>query len=534
MFTVARPWLAAYDAVVPHSLAPYPDEPAFAMLERAAAAHPKRLALVEAWNGYKITFAEWDAQSDRAAGMLAAAGVQPGEPVALYTSNSIAFAVAFFGILKAGAAVAAVNPLYIPREVAEQLVDCGARYIIADAQFYATLQTARAYTQVQQAWIIGTEPTALDYGDTSWEVALAQEQTPRPAVTVGAEAIALYQYTGGTTGVPRAALGTHGNLIANSRQFDAWVHDRQEHEIILGVLPLFHVYGLVLTLARAAYQGATLVFSGRRPEDMLAAIRAYRPSFFPGVPTTYALLLDHPGIEAAAADLGSIRACISGAAPLPITVQERFEALTGGRLREGYGLSEAPTATHCNPLGGNRVGSIGVPLPDIDALIVDMETGKRILSPGEIGELIVRGPTIMRGYHNRPAATAQALREGWLYTGDVVRMDADGYFYIMDRKADIINCAGFKVYPNEVESMLRNHPAVAEVAVAGVPDAYRGEQVQAWVVLRPGASLTQDALLAWARGSLARYKIPRQITFVDTLPRSAVQKVLRRVLRGNQ
>lgn len=536
MFEISRPWLAAYDSEVPASLAPYPDEPAFAMLERAAATHPERLALVEAWSGQRLTFAEWDAQSDRLAGALAAAGVQPGEPVALYAFNGIPFAVAFFGILKAGGAVAAVNPLFTSREVAEQLVDVGARVIIAEAGLYATFQEARSYTQVQQAFVAGAEhSTALEFSDVAWETLLASpDPAARPAVAVGAADVALFQYTGGTTGAPRAALGTHGNLIANSRQFDAWVYDRQEHETILGALPLFHVYGMVLTLVRAAYQVATLVFSGRKPAEMLAAIREFRPTFFPGVPAMYALLLDYPGIEAVAADLGSIRACISGASPLPLDVQERFDALTGGRLREGYGLSEAPTATHCNPLSANRAGSIGLPLPDTDAAIVDLETGSQLLAPGEVGELIVRGPTIMRGYHNHPAATARALRDGWLYTGDVARMDADGYFYIVERKVDIINCAGFKVYPTEVEGVLRRHPAVADVAVVGAPDPYRGEQVKAWVVLQPDMTLTAEELRSWARRLLARYKIPRQVVFTDTLPRSAVQKVLRRVLRAEE
>ncbi|HDQ34734.1 MAG TPA: long-chain fatty acid--CoA ligase, partial [Chloroflexi bacterium] len=388
---------------------------------------------------------------------------------------------------------------------------------------------------VEQIIVVGDPTEPLAESDFDWATLLAR--TPpeaRPALALSADDVAILQYTGGTTGLPKGALGTHGNLVANTLQFDAWIHDAAEHEIILGVLPLFHVYGMVLTLIRAAYQGATLVLTGRRPAEMLEAISQYRPTFFPGVPMIYRLLLDHPGVEARAAELGSIRTCISGAAPLPPEVQQRFEALTGGRLREGYGLSEAPTATHCNPLSENRLGSIGLPLPDIEAAIVDLETGERLLPPDTLGELVVRGPTVMRGYHHQPEATAQALRGGWLYTGDIARMDAQGYFYIVDRKADLINCAGFKVYPSEVERVLREHPAVADVAVAGVPDPYRGEAIKAWVVVKSGMTLNAEELRLWARDQLARYKVPHEIAFVEALPRSAVQKVLRRVLRAGE
>ncbi len=528
-----RPWQASYDAPVPASLAPYPALRVESFLRRSAERVPLRTALVEAASGRTLSYAEWDAQSDALAAALVTQGLQPGDVVALYAPNGFFFAVAFFGILKMGGVVAALNPLYAAREIAQQLTDSAARLCLVEGALHATLQAARALTPAlgEVPALVNAATGPLTAPDQPLEALLHGKRAAPPALTPDPHAPAILQYTGGTTGIPKGAIGTHGNLVANTLQFEAWVHDRVEYEVILDALPLFHVYGLVLALIRAAYQGATLVFAERRPEALIEAIRTYRPTFFPGVPALYYGLLNVPHIEAVAADLGSIRTCISGAAPLPPTLAERFAALTGARLREGYGLSEAPTATHCNPLRANRTGSIGLPLPDVEALVVDAQDGESVLPVGQVGELIVRSPTVMAGYFRAPEATAQALRGGWLYTGDLVRMDAEGYFYLVDRKADVINTAGFKVYPSEVEAVLREHPAVLEVAVAGVPDAQRGEAVHAWVVLRPGAELEPQALRDWATAYLARYKVPRAVHVVPALPRSAVQKLLRRVLR---
>lgn len=531
--SVPRPWLASYDVQVPHSLAPYPRLRVEDFLRRSAERFPTRVALVEAATGRSLSYSDWDRQSDRLAMALIRRGFRPGDVIALYAPNGFFFAVAFFGILKMGGTVTALNPLHVPPEVAQQWMDSAAACCLVDGVLQRTWEQARALLPEPgkvRAWI--NEPTTPPRDpDQPIALLLREARAPLPALSTDATTPAILQYTGGTTGTSKGAIGTHGNLVANTLQFEAWVHDRVEHEVILDALPLFHVYGLVLALLRAAYQGATLVFSGRRAEELVHAIRMYRPTFFPGVPALYYSLLTYPALAEVAADLGSVRTCISGAAPLPPELAERFAALTGARLREGYGLSEAPTATHCNPLRANRPGSIGLPLPDVEALVVDAQDGVTPVALGQVGELIVRSPTVMAGYHRAPDATAQALRHGWLYTGDLVRMDAEGYFYLVDRKADVINTAGFKVYPSEVEAVLRQHPAIAEVAVAGVPDAQRGEAVHAWVVLKPGAELTIASLRDWAAAHLARYKLPRELHVVDALPRSAVQKLLRRTLR---
>lgn len=529
-----RPWLASYDAQVPHSLAPYPELRVEDFLRHSAERFPTRTALVEAATGRSLSYSDWDRQSDALAAALLHSGLQPGDVVALYAPNGFFFAVAFFGILKMGGTVTAVNPLYAPPEVAQQLTDSAAACCLVDGALQSNWERARTLlSQDSQLRGLINEPSSppRDPDQSLTDLLLREIRAPLPVLRADVHTPAILQYTGGTTGIPKGAIGTHGNLVANTRQFEAWVHDRVEHEVILDALPLFHVYGLVLALIRAAYQGATLVFSGRRPDELIRAIRTYRPTFFPGVPALYYSLLTDPHIEEVAADLGSVRTCISGAAPLPPELAERFAALTGARLREGYGLSEAPTATHCNPLRANRPGSIGLPLPDVEALVVDAQDGTTPVPIGQVGELIVRSPTVMAGYYRAPEATAQALRHGWLYTGDLVRMDAEGYFYLVDRKVDVINTAGFKVYPSEVEAVLRQHPAIAEVAVAGVPDARRGEAVHAWVVLKPNAELEVSALRTWAEAYLARYKLPHQVHVVESLPRSAVQKLLRRTLR---
>ncbi len=528
-----RPWLASYDPPVPARLT-YPVQRVESFLRASAERFPQRTALVEAASGRRLTYADWDAQSDALAAALVRQGVRAGEVVALYAPNGFFFAQAFFGILKMGGVVAAVNPLYAPPEVAYQITDSAAAVCLVEGALYATLQQARVLAPELAGLraFVHAPAQPLNGPDQALDELLTAGHATPPALSADPATPAILQYTGGTTGIAKGAIGTHGNLVANTLQFEAWVHDRAEHEVILAALPLFHVYGLVLALIRAAYQGATLVFAERQPEALIHAIRTYRPTFFPGVPALYHALLTVPHIEAVAADLGSVRTCISGAAPLPPALGERFASLTGARLREGYGLSEAPTATHCNPLRANRPGSIGLPLPDIEALIVDAQDGHTPVAVGQVGELIVRGPTVMAGYYRAPALTAQALRNGWLYTGDLARMDAEGYFYLVDRKADVINTAGFKVYPSEVEAVLRQHPAVQDVAVAGVPDARRGEAVHAWVVLRSGQAVTPEALRAWASAYLARYKLPREVHFIEALPRSAVQKVLRRTLRA--
>jgi long-chain acyl-CoA synthetase len=353
-----------------------------------------------------------------------------------------------------------------------------------------------------------------------------------PLIT--ADDIALFQYTGGTTGVAKAAVARHRNLVANALQFKAWMSTlEEEKETFLLALPVYHIYGMVcgMLLGMALRASMVVIPNPRDIPDLLSAIQTQRVTYFPAAPTLYNAINNHPDVDAGKVDLTSVKACISGSAALMKQTKEKFEKLTGGRICEGYGLSEAPTATHCNPLQGeNRLGSIGLPLPDVEARLVDLEDGETEVPVGEAGELVIRSPQVMLGYHNMPEESASALRDGWLYTGDIARMDAEGYFYIVDRKKELIKPGGMEVWPRQVEEAIAAHPAVAEAAVAGIPDEYRGETVKAWVVVKPGETLTGPEVQAWCRERLAPFKVPTAIEFRAQLPRSTVGKILKREL----
>jgi long-chain acyl-CoA synthetase len=365
-----------------------------------------------------------------------------------------------------------------------------------------------------------------------WEEFL-QEASPVADEPVDpAQDVAVFQYTGGTTGRSKGAMLTHFNLVANVQQIHAHASQEPltEGDKILTVIPLFHVYGMTCAMNLGILTGTNVILLPRfEPLEVLQTIQRHRPTYFPGVPTMYVALNAYPGAEQYGID--AIRICNSGSAPLPIELIQSFEKKTGARMYEGYGLSEASPTTHSTPRHGvKKAGSIGIPLPSTEARIVDLETGTRTMPIGEAGELVIRGPQVMKGYWNMPEETALALRDGWLYTGDIARMDEDGYFYIIDRKKDLIIAGGYNVYPREIEEVLYTHPAVLEAVVVGVPDAYRGESVKAFIVLKPGASATAEEIEQFCRQNLAAYKIPRQIEFRDSLPKTAVGKILRRVL----
>ncbi|HVH32004.1 MAG TPA: long-chain fatty acid--CoA ligase, partial [bacterium] len=365
---------------------------------------------------------------------------------------------------------------------------------------------------------VRTFQTLLDTSPTQRTIAVDPDQ---PAVLL---------YTGGTTGIPKGAVLSHRNLVCNILQSRAWFPQLQPgRDVVLGILPFFHSYGMTSVMNLAVASGLTTVLIPRFQIDaLLQAIAKYRPQLLPGVPTIYAAIISHPQVTRY--DLRSIRACVSGAAPLPREIQTRFETLTGGRLVEGYGQTEASPVTHANPLEGTRkTGSIGVPFPDTDARIVD-DTGERVLPSGDVGELTIRGPQVMQGYWHQPEETAQALRGGWLFTGDMAKMDEDGFFYIVDRKKDLIISGGLNVYPREVDEVLYAHPAVLEAAVVGMPDPYKGEVVKAFVVLRDGHRATADDLIAHCKRQLAPHKVPRSVEFRRELPKSMVGKILRRAL----
>ncbi|GAB6876583.1 long-chain-fatty-acid--CoA ligase [Thermaerobacter litoralis] len=548
-----RPWLRYYPAGVrPHLN--YPDIPLHRLLERAAEMRPRHPVIH--FFGRTMRYGELNQLANRFARVLANLGIRPGDRVALMMPNCPQFVIAYYGALKAGAVVVNCNPLYSPRELEFQLNDSGARVIVALDLMYPTVRQVVHATPVERvlvtrinefmspllrrlyplkakrdgSWVtIGREEGVL------WFTRLLKEAPAvPPPVQVGPEDLALLQYTGGTTGTAKGAMLTHRNLVANVLQTAEWTlrgrWDEAHQQVILGVMPFFHSYGMTTVMNLAIALQCTMVPLPRFEAEMvIKAIAKYRPTMVPGVPTMYVALMNHPKFHKI--DVSSIEACVSGAAPLPLEVQERFEASTGGQLVEGYGLTEASPVTHANPPDANkRNGTIGLPVPDTEARIVDIETGTQVLGPGEVGELIIRGPQVMKGYWNRPEETARTLRDGWLYTGDIATMDEDGFFRIVDRKKEMIISGGYNVYPREVEEVLYEHPKVLEAAVIGAPDPYRGEMVKAFVVLKPGQTATEQEIIEFCRQRLAKYKVPRAVEFRSELPKTLIGKVLRRAL----
>ena len=549
-----KPWLKFYDEGVPHTL-DYPEVPLHWFLEESARKYPDSIATVLPGNfgDTKLTYSELDQLANRLANALVDMGVEKGDRVGLYMPNCPQFVIAYAAILKAGAVVMAISPLYSAREVQHQLKDSEAGIVIVLSLFYPMVKQVQLQTKVKKVIVSNIKEhlagidkllfgllrekkeghkVQLADGDLWFEELLEKYPSSSPNVDVGPDDMALFQYTGGTTGVPKAAVILHRNLVANALQASAFLPDvKIPEEIHLAAIPFFHVFGMVAVMAWSMSISAAmiLVTNPRDIDALLKAINKYKPTLFMGVPTMYHAINYHPHIDKY--DVKSIRACISGSAPLPMAVKQTFEELTGGKLVEGYGLTEAPTATHCNPVYGMNVeGSIGLPLPDVESKIVDLETGAKDLPVGEVGELVIWSPNVMKEYWNMPEETAIALREGWLYTGDIALMDKKGYFYIVDRKKDMIIASGLNIYPREVEDVLHEHPQIMEAAVAGIPDPKRGEIVKAWVVLEPGATATAEEIRDFCRDKLAKYKIPYYIEFRDSLPKTMVGKVLRRSL----
>jgi long-chain acyl-CoA synthetase len=528
----SRPWHRHYDPGVPAGLS-IPSMPLARFLREAAGRHPDRACTIH--RETSISFAEMDALTDRLAAALLELGLGRGARVGIFLPNLPEFVMAFYAILKAGGVVVATNPLYTPAEIEFQANDSGMEAAFVLDSIYEKIQSTRPRTGIRTLILIGdglrSGPQA---GDLRFDDLLAGPSRLPPDLEPDPADVALIQYSGGTTGTAKGVLATHRNLVANTLQFKAWMVDlRDGEETALLAIPLYHVYGMVcgMSLSVALAASMLLIPNPRDMDALLAGIEAHRPTYFPAVPTLYNAINNHPRVQCGEVALGSIKACISGSAPLMKTTKETFERLTGGHICEGYGLSEAPTATHCNPLRGvNKIGSIGLPLPGVDCRIVDPEDGETDLPGGEAGELLIRSPQVMAGYHNQPEETRLALRDGWLRTGDIARMDEDGYFYIVDRKKDLIKPGGFQVWPREVEQAIASHPAVLEVAVAGVPDDYRGETVKAWVVVKPGETVTDTGVREWSRERLAAYKVPSQVEFRSELPKSNVGKILRRQL----
>jgi long-chain acyl-CoA synthetase len=563
-----KPWTKFYDEGVPVSLQPYPEHPLYAFLEQTAARYPNKPAVHFKPSHLGIaksslTYAKLNILSDRMAAALAALGVKKGDRVAIFMPNIPQFVIAFYGVLKAGGVVVATNPAYTEPEIEHQLKDSGAETMICMSLFYPKVQKVLANTRLKNVIVTNIKDymsgllrplftltrekkdghrVELSPGHLSFMDLMAKySASQRPKVDVGPDDRALFQYSGGTTGVPKAAIALHRNLVANTLQIRAWFTKcRDGEETVLLAIPLFHVYGLVAGMCFAVRSGASMVLvpNPRDQHSIVDAIDTYQPTIFPGVPRMYNGLNNFPGIEGH--KTGSIRWCISGSEPLLLDVKSKFESLTGGRLVEGFGMSECPTAAIVNPLIGlNKPGSIGLPFPDTDVRIISLEDEVTPLKTGEVGELCLRGPMVMYGYHGMPTETQNTLRRHpddpdgppWLHTGDTAMTDEDGFVFIVGRKKELIKVGGLQVWPRHIEDELIKHPAVLEAAVAGVPDRQRGgEWVKAWVVLKPGASATEDELKKYLSEKLVAYKVPRQIEFRSELPKSAVLKVLRRTL----
>jgi long-chain acyl-CoA synthetase len=560
----AAPWLSHYDADVPATLEPYPQRTLIDYLAETARIEPKRPLLL--FKGATMSYGELERLSDCCAAAFAAIGVKRGDRVGLLLPNCPQFFIAQFGAWKLGAIVAPLNPIYTEHELEGPIREQGVETIVTLTRFYARVKALQPRTGLRR--VIATnikeffppllrvlftlarekregDRIALKAGDHDFAHLLLVNRGRRgPATRVAPSDPAVLLMSGGTTGTPKGALGAHEAYVRAGLQGKAWnvAAMNGATDVLFLPLPMFHVYANVGVQALAIVTGAALAIvpNPRDLNDLVATIKRVKPTFFNGVPTLYIGLLNHPEVQKGKVDFKSIRICFSGAAPLLAETKSRFEALTGGRLVEGYSLTEAMMATFVNPVKGpNKLGSVGMPLPDVNVRIVDGDDGVRELLATEVGEIIVSAQQLMIGYWNHPAETAGTIREivedgvtsRWLYTGDLGYLDEDGYLFIVDRKKDLIKTSGYQVWPREIEEVIATHPAIAEVGVASIPDPTKGEAVKAWVVLRAGQSVTELELRTFCRDKLAPYKIPSHVEFRTDLPKTMVGKVLRRVLR---
>jgi len=560
----ARPWIRHYEQGVPAQLI-IPDHPLTWLLDQTVSRYPGHTAFI--YYGTKLTYAHFSSLANRFATGLQRLGIKKGDRLAIALPNIPQFPIVFYGALRAGAVIVPTNPLYTEREMQHQLADSGARFIVMLDMFYPIVRAVRAQTALEH--IIITSPT--DYLPPLlhrlYPLSQLHAHHPQPHLTehelhndkmlhvmsamldshtkggieifnlpvqTSADDLAVFQYTGGTTGISKGAMLTHHNLLANALQTRSWIHNtRDGEEVILCVAPFFHSYGLTVGMNFPIYSASTMVLLPQfKSKEVVKAIRRYHPTQLPGIPTMYIAIMNQIGKHVA--DLRSIKYCISGAMGLPAKVRMDWEALTGGKLVEGYGLSEASPVTHANPLNGDiRDGSVGLPIPEVDAMILDQKT----LEPVPIGiegEIMLKGPNIMQGYWNRPDETASIFFDGWMHTGDIGKMDEEGYFYVLDRSKDLIKASGFNIYPREVEEVLLLYPAVQEAAVIGIPHEYRGETVAAVIVLKPGFEIsndTRDDIIAYCKKELTPYKVPKFIEFRESLPKTIIGKVLKRELR---
>lgn len=567
----SKVWHQHYDPGVPTSLE-YPPYPVDHFLRETAKKFPDKTALI--FGGMApllgeqhstISYRQLDALADRFAAALQSKGLQKGDRVALYMPNCPQMVISYYGALRAGAIVAPCNPLYVAREIEHNLNDAGATFIVVLSLLYNNVKQIRANTPLKHVIVANIKeyfPGLLKTlftvakekkgghrvdisgdAETSWfqDFLAPASTTPQP-VEITPEDTAVLMYTGGTTGVPKGAQLTHRNVVANALQSTAWLtggRGGDGAEVMMTALPLTHSYSMTVSMNMSVFNGYTQIIipNPRDFHHLLSAINLHKPTLLPGVPTLYTAINNHPDVKAGKVDVKSIRVCLSGAAGLPVEVQQEFQRITGGKLVEGYGLSESSPVALANPLGsGGRIGTIGLPVSDTEVKIVDNDTEEQELGPGEAGILCIHGPQVMKGYWGMPTETANTLRQHadgkmWLHTGDVAEMSEDGYFRIVDRKKEMILAAGgLNVYPRDIEERLYEHPKVLEAAAIGVPVGGDNQRAKAFVVLKPGETATAEELIEWCQAGLAKFKVPKYIEFRAELPKTMVGKILRRRL----
>ncbi len=549
-----KPWLKAYEDGVPETLKYekicLPD-----ILERTAKKSPNKMALC--FEGFKVTYGQLNDMVSRFASSLNAYGILQGDRVAILLPNVIPCVVAYYAILKIGAIAVMNNPLYSDRELEHQFNDSGSKVLVTIDLLGNRMIDLRPKTGIKQIIytsigdylpfpknllfpLVGkrkklaadVKPAKMVY---KWKDVLSQSSSKISDVSISFDDVAMYQYTGGTTGVSKGVMLTHGNLSKQVQQVGAWFPKFGSNEIMLGALPFFHVFGLTTAMNLAIYLGwGDILVPKPQPEPLLKTIGKFKPTFAPLVPTMYIGIINHPYIDRI--DMTSIKGCFSGSAPLPVEVIKTFEKKTGAVIVEGFGMTESTPVTHVNPFAGGKrkVGSIGVPISDTQCRIVDLEDGETDRPVGEIGEILVKGPQVMKGYWNQPEETEKTLTDGWLHTGDIGKMDEDGYFYIVDRKKDMILSGGLNVYPRDIEEIFYENPKVLEAAAIGIPHPVRGESIKVFVVLKDKETATQEELIDYCKGKLATFKLPTEIEFKNELPKTNVGKILKKDLRAQE
>ncbi|KAF0159993.1 MAG: long-chain acyl-CoA synthetase [Syntrophaceae bacterium] len=550
----SKPWLKSYDKGVPEKIK-YEEICMPDILDRSAAKFPDRMALN--FQGYTMTYKSLKDMVDRFATCLAGMGVKKGDAVAIILPNMIPCVVAYYATLRLGAVVVLNNPTYSDRELEHQLKDSGSKILITIDLLGNRMIDLRPKTKVKQIiytsigdylpfpksilfpLVAKKEKLAADVKPANdvykWKDCIAKSQSNSPKAKLTFDDTAMYQYTGGTTGVSKGVILTHGNISKQVQQICAWFQRFiGTHHVNLGALPFFHIFGMSCAMNLSIFQAwGDILVPRPQPQQLLEAIRKFKPAFGALVPTMYIGMLNHPDMKKT--NMTCFKGFFSGSAPLPVEVIHDFEKMTGAVIVEGFGMTETTPVTHTNPFEGVRkIGSIGLPLPDTECRIVDMDKGEKDMSIGEPGEMIIRGPQVTKGYLNQPGETANLLRNGWCYTGDIATMDQDGYFYIVDRKKDMIITGGFNVYPRDVDEVYYEHPKVIQVCSIGVPDAKRGENIKLFVVLKEGETATTEELIEYGKSKLAAYKLPAEVEFRKELPKSTVGNVLRKELRAEE